>query len=162
MARTTPRIERTCLVCDTPFEGTPKATRCQTCKNAGLRVPSARQSERRKEIIALKVERGEIEADLADPDIIEKTEEQLAEERRERRRQRFRDHTARLTKWLDERNRQAKRAGKPDDRPNLLDQYPDNLAVALGLAPPETVHPDDHHFYVHHPRQADNQKELIP
>lgn len=34
----TPRIERTCLVCNTSFEGTPKATRCRPCREAGHRV----------------------------------------------------------------------------------------------------------------------------
>lgn len=39
----TPRAERTCLVCDVTFTGTPKATRCKPCRDAGISVPDAKQ-----------------------------------------------------------------------------------------------------------------------
>lgn len=42
------RVDRTCLVCDAEFTGTPKATRCPTCKAEGKRVPIERQSQRGK------------------------------------------------------------------------------------------------------------------
>lgn len=42
------RVERTCLVCEETFTGTPAATRCTTCKAAGLRVPVAKQAQRGK------------------------------------------------------------------------------------------------------------------
>ena len=42
----TPRVERTCLVCDVTFEGTPKATRCKPCRDAGHKVPTAKQERK--------------------------------------------------------------------------------------------------------------------
>ncbi len=42
----TPRVERTCLICNDTFEGTPKATRCKPCREAGLKVPSHLQVQR--------------------------------------------------------------------------------------------------------------------
>ena len=36
----TPRGPRICLCCAVTFEGTPKATRCQPCRTAGIKVPS--------------------------------------------------------------------------------------------------------------------------
>jgi len=46
MPKKTQRVERLCLVCDATFEGTPKATRCKSCKDAGRKVPSNIQRER--------------------------------------------------------------------------------------------------------------------
>lgn len=48
MPRAKTKVERQCLVCDSTFMGTPAATRCDTCKVAGLKVPRDRQVERRK------------------------------------------------------------------------------------------------------------------
>jgi len=43
-----PKVNRTCLVCDASFQGTPAATRCDSCRAAGLKVPRAAQMQRRK------------------------------------------------------------------------------------------------------------------
>lgn len=41
-----PRTEKTCLACDAKFLGTPKATRCETCRTTGVKVPSDIQQKR--------------------------------------------------------------------------------------------------------------------
>jgi hypothetical protein len=46
MPRAKPPVERTCLVCDAMFMGTPAATRCDPCKSAGHKVPHAKQATR--------------------------------------------------------------------------------------------------------------------
>ena len=43
-----PREERTCLACETVFLGTPKATRCDTCRAEGRKVPRDVQRSRSK------------------------------------------------------------------------------------------------------------------
>ena len=48
MARSTPRVERECLACGVRFIGTPKATRCPDCRASGRKVPSDKQSARRR------------------------------------------------------------------------------------------------------------------
>ena len=43
-----PRGERTCLACEAVFMGTPKATRCDTCRAEGRKVPRDVQRSRSK------------------------------------------------------------------------------------------------------------------
>lgn len=42
----TPRAQRTCLCCEVTFEGTPKATRCPPCRQAGIKVPAKVRAKR--------------------------------------------------------------------------------------------------------------------
>lgn len=46
MPKPRPKEQRTCLACDAKFLGTPKATRCDTCRTTGVKVPSEIQQKR--------------------------------------------------------------------------------------------------------------------
>lgn len=41
-----PKTAKVCLACSTTFLGTPKATRCDTCRTTGVKVPSEIQQKR--------------------------------------------------------------------------------------------------------------------
>lgn len=48
MPRAKPKTERSCLVCDVVFIGTPAATRCEPCKAGGYKVPRDQQQQQRR------------------------------------------------------------------------------------------------------------------
>lgn len=104
MARYTPRVERTCLVCESLFEGTPKSIRCSSCKDAGLRVPFRKQSQRRKELAVLNAEHAVLAGELAAM-AFERTAEELAIEREERRKAELEKRLEAQAAYLDARSR---------------------------------------------------------
>lgn len=125
MPRAKPKAERTCLVCDAVFMGTPAATRCDPCKAAGLSVPRDRQAARRK-AAPMPYRRKCLECGTtvrtASPNLIncepcaalyaveidEMTPEQAERAEAEKHRQRHRDRLEMHRKWLDARSQKPR------------------------------------------------------